>query len=155
MHPVLMDVLPFVRQGYCCSQLLMLLMLQARGEENPALVRSLQGLCHGIGHSEGDCGLLPGGACVLALLCGKGADEEVPHQMLNPLLNEYATWFYERTAQYGGYTCPQVAAGLGARKGEDGVPDPVACGELLADCWVKIGELVESYGLDITATVAE
>lgn len=130
MNPVLMDVLPFVRQGFCCSQLLMLLMLQARGEENPALVRSLQGLCHGIGHSEGDCGLLPGGACVLALLCGKGADEEVPHQMLNPLLNEYATWFYERTAQYGGYTCPQVAAGLGARKGEDGVPDPVACGEL-------------------------
>ena len=141
MNPVLMDVLPFVRQGFCCSQLLMLLILQ--------------GLCHGIGHSEGDCGLLPGGACVLALLCGKGADEEVPHQMLNPLLNEYATWFYERTAQYGGYTCPQVAAGLGARKGEDGVPDPVACGELLADCWVKIGELVESYGLDITATVAE
>lgn len=86
MNPVLMDVLPFVRQGFCCSQLLMLLMLQARGEENPALVRSLQGLCHGIGHSEGDCGLLPGGACVLALLCGKGADEEVPHQMLNPCL---------------------------------------------------------------------
>lgn len=56
MNPVLMDVLPFVRQGFCCSQLLMLLMLQARGEENPALVRSLQGLCHGIGHSEGDCG---------------------------------------------------------------------------------------------------
>ena len=54
MNPVLMDVLPFVRQGFCCSQLLMLLMLQARGEENPALVRSLQGLCHGIGHSEGD-----------------------------------------------------------------------------------------------------
>ena len=82
MNPVLMDVLPFVRQGFCCSQLLMLLMLQARGEENPALVRSLQGLCHGIGHSEGDCGLLPGGACVLALLCGKGADEEVPHHMV-------------------------------------------------------------------------
>ena len=30
MNPVLMDVLPFVRQGFCCSQLLMLLMLQAR-----------------------------------------------------------------------------------------------------------------------------
>lgn len=155
MNPILMDVLPFVRQGYCCSQLLMLLMLQARGEDNPALVRAQQGLCHGIGQSEGPCGLLPGGACVLSLLCGKGSEDEEANPMLTPLLNEYAVWFYERTAAYGGCSCPQVAAGLGAVRSEGEEPDPVACGDLLADCWEKIGELVESYGIDITANVEE
>ncbi len=151
MNPILMDVLPFVREGYCCSQLLVLLMLRARGEENPALVRSQQALCHGMGQSEGPCGLLPGGACALSILAGKGAQDEEPHPMLTPIVNEYAAWFYERTGQYGGYACPQVADGLGAGADGNGVRDPVACGELLAECWEKICELVESYGLDVNA----
>ena len=37
MHPMMLELLPWVHQGYCCSQLLVLLMLNARGEENPAL----------------------------------------------------------------------------------------------------------------------
>ena len=30
MNPLMLELLPMVRQGYCCSQLLILLMLQAR-----------------------------------------------------------------------------------------------------------------------------
>ena len=71
--------------------------------------------------------------------------------MQPPIINEYATWFYERTSKYGGYACPQVADGLGAEADENGLRDPVACGELLAECWEKICELVESYGLDVNA----
>ena len=73
MHPLMMDLLPLVRQGYCCSQLLVQLLVQAQGREIPDLVRALHGLCHGIGQSGGPCGLLTGGACVLALLAGIGA----------------------------------------------------------------------------------
>ena len=29
-------------------------------------------------------------------------------------------------------------------------PNPVACGDLLAECWGKILELVQSYDLDLT-----
>ena len=76
MHPLMMDLLPLVRQGYCCSQLLVQLLVQAQGREVPDLVRALHGLCHGIGQSGGPCGLLTGGACVLALLAGKGAEGE-------------------------------------------------------------------------------
>ena len=112
MHPLMMDLLPLVRQGYCCSQLLVQLLVQAQGREVPDLVRALHGLCHGIGQSGGPCGLLTGGACVLALLAGKGAEGEEPHPMLAPLLNDYASWFYERTAAYGGHSCEQVALGL-------------------------------------------
>ena len=147
MHPLMMDLLPLVRQGYCCSQLLVQLLVQAQGREIPDLVRALHGLCHGIGQSGGPCGLLTGGACVL----GKGAEGEEPHPMLAPLLNDYASWFYERTAAYGGHSCEQVALGLGARTAAGAEPDPVACGDLLAECWEKILELIQNYDLDFMA----
>lgn len=74
--------------------------------------------------------------------------------MLTPLLNEYATWFYERVNPYGGISCGCIATGLGAASGgavTDATPDPVACGDLLAECWEKILELAENYELDLTA----
>ena len=61
MNPMMMELLPLVHQGYCCSQLLLLLMLQAQDRQNPGVVRAAQGLCHGIGQSDGPCGLLTGG----------------------------------------------------------------------------------------------
>lgn len=155
MNPMMLELLPLVRQGYCCSQLLILLMLQLQQRENPDLVRAMHGLCHGIGQSDGPCGLLTGGACALALAAGKGADTETAHPMLTPLLNDYAVWFYERTSLYGGQSCGCIAAGLGASPagGRDATPDPVACGDLLAQCWEKILELAQSYDLDLTAAV--
>jgi hypothetical protein len=154
MNAMMMELLPLVHQGYCCSQLLLLLMLQARDQQNADVVRAADGLCHGIGQSNGPCGLLTGGACALALVAGKGADDETVHPMLTPLLNDYATWFYERTQAYGGQSCEQIAAGLGATSGAAGEkPNPVACGDLLAECWEKIMELVQSYELDLTPKV--
>lgn len=156
MHPLMLELLPWVRQGYCCSQLLLLLLLQARGEENPALVRAMQGLCVGIGHADGPCGLLTGGACALGLLAGKGADSEEALPLLEPVLNDYAQWFRERTAAFGGASCDTVAAGLAAERGETGCgaagrPDPAGCGDLLAEAWEKLLELIQAYDLDMTA----
>ena len=110
MNPMMMELLPLVHQGYCCSQLLLLLMLQAQDRQNPGVVRAAQGLCHGIGQSDGPCGLLTGGACALALAAGKGAEDEIPHPMLTPMLNDYASWFYDRTEGYGGLIYETVNA---------------------------------------------
>lgn len=143
----MMEIAPLARQGYCCSQLLLLLMLEQSGAENPALTRAMQGLCHGIGQSDGPCGLLTGGACALALLAGKGAPHETPHPMFTPLLNDYASWFYERVVVYGGTNCEAIAAGLGAATG-GGKPDSAACAVLLAECWDKLLELAQDYELN-------
>jgi hypothetical protein len=118
------------------------LTLQLQGTENQPLVESMKGLCHGIGRSDGPCGLLTGGACALSLL---GHKNGAPIQMLEPMLNEYASWFYDRVEGYGGYDCDNVAQGLNAKKPGDAMPDPVACGALLSECWGKILELAESY----------
>ena len=151
MNPVMMALMPWVRQGYCCGQLLTLLMLQAMERENPDLVCAAGGLCHGLGHSDGPCGLLTSGAMALALAAGTAQDGVSPHPMQTPVIHEYAAWFYERVASYGGLRCSQIARGLGASSGQQGEePNPVACGELLAECWEKMLELVQNYELDLS-----
>lgn len=157
MNPVLLDILPYVRQGYCCSQLLMLLTLQARGQEAPDLIRALNGLCYGLGFSNGPCGLLTGGAAILGSLAGKDA-ERPALPCLNPVVNEYATWFYERTTPFGGCTCEQVSTGLQQEAGQSAAPvsgknspDPLLCGALLAECWEQLRLLAHDYELDLNA----
>ena len=94
MDALLFELLPYVRQGYNCSQLLLVLAQRAAGEENPALLASVRGLGHGIGQSGGPCGLLSAGAVALTWLASPVAEE--PHPMLDAMLNDYATWFMER-----------------------------------------------------------
>jgi hypothetical protein len=154
MNPLVLEILPLVRQGYCCSQLLMLLLLQGFGHENPALVRAVHGLCYGMGGSEGPCGLLSGGACVLGCLAGRGRDGEEAHPSFVPLVAEYQQWFAGRTEKYGGTECFRVMQGLGA---DTGVPAPVAgaqpspslCGGFFAECWEKILTLCEDYAVPL------
>ena len=151
MNPMLLDLLPWIRQGDCCSQLLMRLALQASGEENPALVRSQWGFCQGMAYAGGPCGFLTGGVAVLSYIAGRGGEGDEAHPMAVPLINEYVDWFRARTEAYGGTACPQVSLGLaGNAAGPDNAPDMTLCGELLAECWEKIVELAASYDIDIT-----
>ncbi|MCR5814495.1 MAG: C-GCAxxG-C-C family protein [Desulfovibrio sp.] len=150
MHPLLLELLPSIQQGFCCSQLLIQLALRTLDRDNPELVQAAHGLCYGIGQSNGPCGLLTAGACCLALLSCKGAEQEacapLSHPMLNPMLNDYALWFAETVQPYGGTNCDQIALGLGGSK----EPDPQACGDLLACCWEKILELLQAYEVEIS-----
>ena len=150
MNALLLDILPQVRQGYCCSQLLFTLAQQLVGADDSDLMPALRGLCRGIGQSGGPCGLLTGGAAVLAWLSSPKADE--PHPMLDAMTNEYATWFMEKVQAYGGTGCESIAAGLAAAAGsplpEGGMPPMELWGDLLAQCWEKILELYDAYELD-------
>ena len=47
-------ILELSRYGYSCGQILALLLLETIGEENPQLVRCMQGLNGGIGSSGGN-----------------------------------------------------------------------------------------------------
>jgi len=145
----LMDILPMAARGYCCSQILGLLALAAQGREDAGLVRALGGLCHGIAESGGSCGILTGGACVLSLYVGRGADSETPHERAALVLSTFADWFIERTGrEYGGSTC---AAILGdGPDGKPGKPDMSRCGNLLAEAWAIIVSILAENELDIS-----
>ncbi len=150
MNAILFDLLPQVRQGQCCSQLLFSLAGQLAGTEDEGVMRAMRGMCHGIGQAGGPCGLLAGGAALLAWLSSTTAEEA--HPMVDALTNEYATWFMERVSACGGYGCEEVARCLAAQAGqtlpEGGMPPMELCGDLLAECWGKILDIYEAYNLE-------
>lgn len=149
MDDTLMDMVPLAAQGFCCSQILGLLALRAQGRENPELVRALGGLCQGLGACRetgcGTCGILTGGACVLALYLGKGRPDEQPHEHAELARSEFVDWFVERTrSQYGGSACADIL-------GDDsGRPDMARCGALLSEAWAMLAGILAEHGLDIT-----
>ncbi len=151
MNPLLLELLPLIKDGYCCSQLLVHLLLQGAGQENPQLLRAMHALCFGMGGSEATCGLLTGGACVIGCFAGRGASDESAHQSLAPMVHEYQQWFKKVTQCDG--TCHHVLENIAVITNMSEQPtqkhDQVLCGHLLAQCWEKILELLEQYDVNM------
>ena len=75
-------------KGYCCSQLVATIAgLEALGEENDVLLRSLRGLCIGM-YGKKTCGALTGGACALSL--------HLQDQRLTEACRDLTEWFETR-----------------------------------------------------------
>lgn len=131
------------KEGYCCSQILLRLALEDMGRENPDLVRAMAGLCKGLGQCAGTCGVLSGGAALIALYLGKGHDADAAHDRLPLLLAEYVEWFQDHAGgQYGGITCSDIMGGDCAQ------PDLNRCGMLLYHSYNRIQELFAEHGVD-------
>ena len=52
------------KQGFYCSQIILLKGLEMQGKSNPDLVRAMHGLAGGLGFAGDLCGALTGGAAV-------------------------------------------------------------------------------------------
>ncbi len=153
MHPLLLEILPQIHKGYCCSQLLMQIFLQSAGEdceEKSQLIRAMHGLCVGMGGQEGPCALLTSGACILSLLAGRGRDDESAHPALFAMMQEYQEWFYNHTQSTG--ICRELLTKFNAEKQESAQKlggGHSSCGLLLADCWEELCTIAESYALSL------
>ena len=151
MHPLLLEILPQIQKGYCCSQLLMQIFLQSIGEdcvEHANIIRSMHGLCIGMGGQEGPCGLMTSGVCILSLVAGRGLDNEIINNNLMPIVQEYYSWFIENTHSSG--TCINILTKFQSLQQEKihSQNGHSLCGDLLATCWDQICNLVEKYNLD-------
>jgi hypothetical protein len=140
------EMMRLAAKGYACSQIIVQLGLAARGEENPALVRSMAGLAYGCGGGQTSCGALTGGCCLLALYAGKGADTETESEKLPLMLSELSEWFQTAVGgQYGGIICETIT-------GEGG---PAAarqrCGTIVGDTVAKAMEILMTHGFDPSA----
>lgn len=125
-------------QGYCCSQILLILGLEAQGKENPDLVRAMQGLCGGLGRTGKTCGALTGGVCLLGLYAGRGSTAEKPGGQLNSMVNDLVTWFEE---EYGSTDCAGILD-----DSLDTVTDyPVKCGKIVIGVYNKVQEIMDVY----------
>ena len=66
------EIYRLAAQGYCCSQIMVQMGLDARQDENPELLDAVAGLCGGLRVGL-CCGTLTGAACLLSLYDKKNA----------------------------------------------------------------------------------
>ncbi|SPD75509.1 conserved hypothetical protein [uncultured Desulfobacterium sp.] len=130
-------------RGYCCSQALIVLALEALGKTNKDLVRAMSGLCMGAAGSGNTCGVFTGAACMLALYAGKGNNNEEENDILPLMYSELSEWF-EKTAcaSYNGTLCRDI---IGE---ESKAPDPDLCRRLLIDTYNYVLEILIQNGFD-------
>jgi len=130
-------------QGFGCSQILMLMALEARGTSNPELVRAVSGLHGGLGYSGKVCGALTRGCCLLALHAGKGGPEESEDPCLGPMVAGLVAWFEEEyTPRYGGTDCAVIL-------GEDPGNRLSRCPRIVEEVLARIRETLKVNGYDL------
>ncbi|WP_019850722.1 DVU_1555 family C-GCAxxG-C-C protein [Desulfitobacterium sp. PCE1] len=125
-------------QGFCCSQILLIIGLEEEGKDAPELIRAMHGLCGGMGRSGATCGVLTGGACLLGLVAGKGTVSEQSHPQIHRMVQELLEWFEET---YGSLLCEDILH----YKLEEGTDYPVKCGSTISATYDKVQELVATY----------
>ncbi|MDA8336699.1 MAG: C-GCAxxG-C-C family protein [Peptococcaceae bacterium] len=133
------------RQGFNCSQMLIILGLEALEAENPDLVRAMTGLGGGLGFSGGTCGALTGGVCLLGLYAGKGDPAEEEHDRFLLMINELVEWFAaEPCRPYGGINCADIIGDSPA-----GRAISPACGGIVLAVWDKVRVILAESGMSV------
>lgn len=128
-------------EGYCCSQVMALLLLELLGEEDDGFVRAMGGLINGGGYSGGDCGCMSGGACLISYITGKGEENDADLPGHVSALCHFTHWFAEEMKErYGGTDCGEILGGDQRRKME-------RCPEIMALSFEKCIEILSGKGL--------
>ena len=140
MNELMLKVMRLASQGLYCSQVVMALALETRGEENPELLRSLAGLAFGCGDGRGTCGALSGAACVLGLYAGKAGPQDEESPRFAGMQEELADWFAGEAG--GAVTCEAIMGEAMARTPRQ------KCGELVAGAFAKVLEILAANGFD-------
>ena len=109
-------------QGYCCSQIIVEMALEAAGDENPELINAMRGLCKGL-HAGHVCGTL------------SAAERD-----LIPRLVEWLDMTY--TEAYCGTDCKTIL-------GDDPMNRIERCPKIMAETYEKCRELLSEIGIAI------
>jgi len=131
------------QQGFCCSQSIVQMGLDAMGKHDADLIRAMGGLCGGLGKGEKVCGALSGAACLLSLYTGKGSPDEKEHEETREMLIALQDWFDEEYGKkYGGTACLAILEGKAENR-------PARCPQIVLETYRKTQELLASAGISM------
>ena len=137
------DLMALRKQGFSCSQILMLQGLEMTGKSNPDLIRAVGALAGGVGYSGELCGALTGGACLLGLYAGKGTPEQAEDERLTIMTMDLVKWFQQEYGQaFGGIRCEEILAGSQHNLA-------VRCPTMVAGVLQKAKDLLVENGFDL------
>jgi len=143
MYDHMSKILDYTQKGFCCSQTLLKMGLEALDMENPQLIRAMGGLCGGIGNTGHACGAYTGGACLLALYISRGSESELPLPLESLMLSEYTQWFEATYTQaYGGTDCLTILSNDPNNRIE-------RCPDIVCAVFEKVEELLTQYGFQM------
>ncbi len=132
------------KQGFYCSQILILQGLELMGKNNPDLVRAMHGLAGGLGFSGELCGALSGGASLIGLYAGKGTSEQPEDPRLDFMIQDLVKWFKtEYAEQFGGLRCEEILAGNSQNR-------MLRCPLLVSGVFQKVKEMLVENGYDLS-----
>lgn len=131
--------------GYCCTQMMMKLALDAEGTENPDLMKAMQGLCMGVGGLQKTCGVLTGGLAIIGLYAGKGKDDEQPHPDYFNMVDEYIGWF---ESEFGSTDCEDIIGACTMAEYKSNQDLLLKCGDTLKKCYEMIQQLLSDYNIE-------
>ncbi len=140
----MMRMIELAQQGFYCSQILLVMGLEAQGKDNIDLIRTMSGLAGGVGFSGELCGVLTGGACLIALYAGRGVPEEEEDPRLNIMVSELVEWFSEEYGRmYGGIRCETIL-------GDDPLARRTKCPTMVRGTYEKVKALLLENGFDLS-----
>lgn len=132
------------RQGFFCSQILILQGLEMMGKNNPDLVRAMHALAGGLGFTGELCGALTGGAALIGLYAGKGTADQPEDPRLNFMIEDLVKWFKKEFGEtFGGIRCEEILA-------ENKQDIAVRCPVMVAGVLQKVKELLVENGYDLS-----
>lgn len=133
-------------QGFQCSQILVLMALEAQQRRDPDLIRAMTGLVGGMGCGK-TCGALTAGCCVLGLYAGKDSADKDADERLQGMLTQFVEWFEaEYAARYGGINCNDIVR-------DDMRNRAARCPTIVIESLAKVKELLAENGYDFSKPI--
>lgn len=127
--------------GYCCSQIMIKMALDAEEKENEDLLRAINGLCMGVGSAQKTCGVLNGGIAVFGLYAGKGTDTEHPKPEFSEMVDEYTNWFEN---EFGSTQCQDIIGVCSVTDYATNQEYRLKCGDILMKSYRKVQEILQA-----------
>ncbi len=145
MNDMTFQMFQLMNSGFCCTQIMVKMALDAEENENVDLLRAVNGLCMGIGGTQKTCGVLTGGIAILGLYAGKGKDEEYPKQEFSQMMDEYLVWF---ESEFGCTECKDLI-GVGCIT-DSGTNQSymIKCGDILMKSYDKVLEILLNHNFE-------
>ena len=131
--------------GYCCSQIMVKMALDAEDLENVDLLRAINGFCMGVGSTQKACGVLNGGIAILGLYAGKGTDTEYPKQEFSGMVDEFTGWFEN---EFGSTQCQDIIGVCTVTDFQSHQEYRLKCGDILLKSYQKIQEILQQNNFE-------